>query len=141
MRLREMIFAFLAASLTAAVVVVFMHAIFQDSLNDTRGFLVAVGVTWAVISLVALAPAFIAITYADSRSVRSVWYYILCGAGAALFFILVHLLVAAVSLRSSAPILGALVQLGIPGMVGGLVFWALAGRKAGAALPKATMDQ
>jgi hypothetical protein len=75
-------------------------------------------------------PAYVAIVYAERRSIRSAWFYGLAGIGAA-WFTTSRLLADFVQHSSlTAAVLGLLL-VSFVGLLGGVTYWALAGRHAG----------
>jgi hypothetical protein len=76
-----MIFGYCSASLAAALVL----AVAGAAWSDLRSGVIFVFVMWFAILLFTFAPAFLAITYAADHGIRSPWYYVLTGVGAALF--------------------------------------------------------
>jgi hypothetical protein len=122
----------------------------------TRGDLPGLGRWWVlpvggflsatVICFLTALPAVYVISLAETYRLRSPAFYAAAGAGVALVpLVLIFLLYGGSSPErpsSVGAIAGALLMLGVPGVIGGLVYWWVAGRTAGALplSPQATLS-
>ena len=134
-RIFVVLFGFLCACLGAAVVVTFAVELpLWDQLSDRplghQGIAVAIGLSAAFFSLYAMLPAMLLIALAEGFRLRSVVFYALAGAALALLSAYGWDLR---FLRESGDDLsgrGAEIM-AAAGIVGGFVYWAVAGRNAG----------
>lgn len=132
-RIFVVLFAFLIASLIAAVV--FQIALFAPLLGgrtapdfDSDVFHVLIGFSFFVISLFSLLPAMIVIVVAEAFRLRSIVFYAGAGGGLAFLYCYGFGLTRADADFSFAALVQAFVAAGI---VAGLVYWLIAGRNAG----------
>jgi hypothetical protein len=127
-----MILGYLSASLSAALL-----AFDSSGWHGLRAGVAEVFLGWLVVVVFTFVPAFFAITYAAVSGIRSLWYYGLAAVGATLFallfsgFLLLPLFPFAGNPGWLSGWLHALARLILAGMVAGVVFWAVAGRKCG----------
>jgi hypothetical protein len=116
-----MLLGYCCASLAAALMLFVVGGSSSRS-HGLRSDAVAVFAFSLIIMFLALLPAGFAITYAASRRIRSLRYYVLAGMGAALFASFIS---GFIFLPGG---LYAVTILLFGGMVAGLVFWGVAGR-------------
>jgi hypothetical protein len=134
-RIFVVFFAFLLACVAAAVVVTFALLLpgwteLIDRQPGHQSVAVMVGLSAAFFSIYAMLPAMLVIALAEGFRLRSVLFYALAGAALALFSAYgwdLRLL------RSQNDDLGArgVEIMAAVGIVGGFVYWMLAGRNAG----------
>jgi len=135
-RILVVIFAFVAACVAGAMVMTFALVVpgwntLLDRPPDQQSIAVLVGLSAAFFSLYAMLPAMVIIALAEGFRLRSVLFYALAGAALALCLAYgwdLRLL------RGSEDALGgrgAEIMAAV-GIAGGFVYWALAGRSAGA---------
>lgn len=104
-----------------------------------------------LIALLALAPTLIAGTYAERAGIRSPVFYALAGAVVGVAALGIHVVssiwytglgdtiaVADGELNEGGVLAGVLAIVAVAGLLGGLTYWAIAGRKAGAGPTKST---
>jgi hypothetical protein len=114
-----MLLGYCCASLAAALM---LFVVGGSSSHGLRSDAVAVFAFGLIIMFLALLPAGFAITYAASRRIRSLRYYVLAGMGAALFASFIS---GFIFLPGG---LYAVIIVLFGGMVAGFVFWGVAGR-------------
>jgi hypothetical protein len=122
---------YLAAVLVAATVAV---ALTSGLLLFDKRFpeILELWLTWvAMAAAIALIPVSIAAYYAETRSIRSARYFALWGAGSAIFLAAIAM-APLLALVNSTMWLRSLGIVGIAGLAGGLTFWVVSGRFAGA---------
>ena len=136
-------FASLAAGYTLALPVA--PVALSHGLRGLGFYLLAGFVAFVLVGLLAVLPAVYLISLAEARRWRSALYYAAAGAGVALAWVGVPTLL--ISATRRYPYAGAapaawgtwgtsattLLMLSLPGLVGGLVYWWIAGRTAGTA--------
>jgi hypothetical protein len=138
---------FTLASLAAGYTLALPVAPVTLSRGDLSGlglYLLAGFLAFVLVGLLAALPAVYLISLAEARRWRSAVYYAVAGAGAALPWVGLLTLLISVTRRypgAAAPraawgmweVATTLLVLSLPGLVGGLVYWWIAGRTAGAA--------
>jgi hypothetical protein len=133
---------YLAACLAVGLVMsVDLAAKYSDSAGKAAGLLIAGAVLIAFYAaILALLPAFLGIVYAERTGVTSILYYAVGGGVTGIvaygLFALLLILGAGtakgfVSGHPALFLLSWIVSFGAPGLVGGLVYWLVAGRKTG----------
>jgi len=134
-RIFVVIFSFLIACVAAALVMVFAVVLptWSNLFDDTaayHSFAIVVGLSATLFCMFAMVPAMLLIAIAEGSRVRSVLFYAIAGGALALL--------AAYGLDFAAPSIepdeaGSHFRevLAAAGIVGGFVYWALAGRNAG----------
>ena len=130
-RILWVLFAFMIAS-TAAALVVIVGSLEPEAaasgsrvvLDDTLGLLV--GVSALLITAVTLIPAALLIAVAEGLRLRSFVFYALGGAAIACYCGLGRGFMAELGFDHTSEVLAA------SGIAGGLIYWLLAGRQAGA---------
>jgi hypothetical protein len=134
-RILVVIFAFLLACVAAALVVTFALLLpgwteLIDPQPGRQSVAVMVGLSATFISIYAMLPAMLVIALAEGFRLRSVLFYALAGAALALFSAYGWDLR---FLRSHTDDLGGrgVEIMAAVGIVGGFVYWMLAGRNAG----------
>jgi hypothetical protein len=141
-RVTVILAGYLAASLAAGLVFsVVLAAKYSDSIGNGAGLLIAGTVLIAIYAaILALLPAFLGIIYAERTGVTSILYYAVGGAlaGIVAYGLFALLLISSAgttkgfgSENPSQFLLSWIVGFGAPGLAGGLVYWLVAGRKAG----------
>jgi hypothetical protein len=133
-RILVVIFAFLVASLAAAVVVTlgFLLPELSDlaAVAASQGSLgIVIGLSAAFISLYSLLPAMLVLALAEGFRWRSVLFYAV--AGGALSVLSVFGIEAVSHAAPSDAIRAELEVIAAAGIAAGLAYWALAGRNAG----------
>jgi hypothetical protein len=129
-------FASLAAGYTLALLI-FLPDALRGYLPSLGWFLLMGFLFFILICLLAALPAVYVISLAEARRWHSAAFYAAAGAGVALFCAGVVLLLSG-ALSAGRGVPGAMwalangaLMLGLPGLVGGLVYWRIAGRTAG----------
>jgi hypothetical protein len=130
-RILWVLFAFLIAS-TAAALVVTLGSLEADPADPGAGVVLdeavglIVGVSGVLIAAVALIPAALLIAIAEGLRLRSFVFYALAGAAMACYGGLGHGFMAKLGFDHTSEVWAA------SGIAAGLIYWLLAGRRAGA---------
>jgi hypothetical protein len=130
-RMLWVLFAFLIAS-TAAALVVTMGSLEADAADPGAGIVLdealglVVGVSGVLIAAVTLIPAALLIAIAEGLRLRSFVFYALAGAAMACYGGLGRGFTAKIGFDHASEVLAA------SGIAAGLIYWLLAGRRAGA---------
>jgi hypothetical protein len=134
-RIFVVFFAFLLACVAAAVVVTFAVELpLWDQLSDRplghQGIAIAIGLSAAFFSIYAMLPAMLTIALAEGFRLRSILFYALAGTALALFSAYGWDLRLMRGPDADLGVRGAEIM-AAAGIVGGFVYWALAGRNSG----------
>jgi hypothetical protein len=130
-RMLWVLFAFLIAS-TAAALVVTMGSLEAEAADPGAGIVLdealglVVGVSGVLIAAVTLIPAALLIAIAEGLRLRSFVFYALAGAAMACYGGLGRGFTAKIGFDHASEVLAA------SGIAAGLIYWLLAGRRAGA---------
>lgn len=119
-------FGFICAAIAAAATLVLGFFDFENHADLFVPFIITVGVTTVWTATVAILPATIAIAVAEAFAWRSVLYYFLAGS----IIALVAEQVSGLVIEPTFPGQRLAVMLAA-GFIGGFVYWAIAGRRAG----------
>lgn len=147
-RLVRIVIAYVLASLAAGFVFALLSALDgymrrgRTGLWDTGMTHVMLGIhASTIIGTMALIPAALVILFAEATKRRSATFYGAAGAGVALLWAAVWMLIgmlldsgySAVGpfARGAQAFAGAMLIVSLPGLAGGLVYWLVAGRTAG----------